>query len=171
MATFRDYAKMSNLHLNLKKTMVIPLATEPLKNWQDALHTDCPSWKGTKVARWGKYLGYAVGPEGQVHNFTSCEEKLELRGKLWQSLPTGLHGACTAYNTYCASLPTYHLQLQDPTPTLLDTEKKTLRKCFAGPGNWCLPEDLWHLSSFGFPRDARKFPTLATAAQVRTAVW
>ena len=97
---------------------------------------------------------------------------MEIRGKLWQSLPTGLHGACTAYNTYCASLPIYHLQLQDPTPMLLDTEKKkTLRKCFAGPGNWCLPEDLWHLSNFGLPRDARNLTTLATAAQVRTAVW
>ena len=94
-----------------------------------------------------------------------------MRGKLWQSLPTGLHGACTAYNTYCASLPTYHMQLHDPTDTLLDTEKRTLRKCFSGPGNWCLPGDLWHLSKFGFPRDARNFSTLATAAQVRTAIW
>ena len=115
-------------------------------------------------------MGYAAGPEGRTHDFTSCAEKLELRGKLWQALPKGLHGACMAYNTYCASLPIYHVQSQDPTVTLLDAEK-TLRKCFSGPGNWCIPNDLWHLSRYGFPRDARKFATLATAAQVRTAVW
>ena len=133
MTIFREYAKMSNLHLNLKKTVVIPLSTVPLKDWAADFYAQCPSWQGAKIARWGKYLGYAVGPEGRIHNFTSCEEKLEMRGKLWQSLPTGLHGACSAYNTYCASLPTYHLQLQDPTATLLDTgRKKNTSQVFFG---------------------------------------
>ena len=126
MDIFKDYGRMSNLHLNLNKTVVIPLSTEPIKEWSRAFLPNCPSWNGVKIARWGRYLGYAVGPQGRIHNFTACEEKLDLRGKLWQVLPRGLHGACVAYNTYCASLPTYHVQLQDPTGTLLEAEKENI---------------------------------------------
>ena len=44
--TFRRYAAMSGLHLNLRKTVVIPLVPEALDQWGDRFLREHPAWQG-----------------------------------------------------------------------------------------------------------------------------
>ena len=87
------------------------------------------------------------------------------------SQPTGLHYGTLTYNTFAISTLTYVSQLERPSATVKQTEKKALRKAVAGPAQWIMPEDLWYLEEYGQQSSFKSIDVTARAAQVRTAVW
>ena len=59
-----------------------------------------------------------------------------------------------------------------PTPAALEAEKHALARFAAGPGNWAVPADLFHLElSYGLPFRFRSLLLTARASQVRIALW
>ena len=61
-------------------------------------------------------------------------EKFTKRVGQWKLIPTGLHGATAAYNTFGASVLSYLGQLEAPPPEALDAEEAALRQAVPGPG-------------------------------------
>ena len=62
MSVFQEFAKISNLRLNLDKTVLIPLweSSEPsIRRW---LRNDFPSWAGVEISWAARYLGFYIGP-------------------------------------------------------------------------------------------------------------
>ena len=60
--TFEEYASISGLHLNLAKTVVIPLWIEPLIKAQESFAKVHPWWWEMKWADHASYLGFILGP-------------------------------------------------------------------------------------------------------------
>ena len=76
MRTFQEYGSMSGLHLNLQKTVVIPLADVDPAAWGDRFTAAHPSWTGVQFATWATYLGFAVGPGKADHSWDKANTKL-----------------------------------------------------------------------------------------------
>eukprot|EP00959_Pyramimonas_sp_CCMP1952_P336831 7053080-Pyramimonas_sp.AAC.1 len=54
---FDDFALVSGLHLNIPKTVLVPLDPGADEAVRDALRTRAPGWGGVLVASSAKYLG------------------------------------------------------------------------------------------------------------------
>ena len=66
----------------------------------------------------------------------------------------------TVYDAICI--------LEFPPTWTLQEEEKALRSAASGPGNWCVPGDLWTLNeSFGLAKSSNSLACLARAAQLR----
>ena len=76
---FRRYAAMSGLHLNLRKTVFIPLASEALEPWGERFLREHPAWQGVQINDRGTYLGFAVGPGQAGHSWDKASGKLPAR--------------------------------------------------------------------------------------------
>ena len=59
---FAELAKISNLALNIPKTVCIPLWRTNLDRTRQTITTVCPQWNEIQVSDTGKYLGFYVGP-------------------------------------------------------------------------------------------------------------
>ena len=62
MKTFREFAKISNLHLNIDKTGLVPLWESTAKSVRRWLMDDFPSWAKVDIAWSARYLGFHSGP-------------------------------------------------------------------------------------------------------------
>ena len=84
-AVFQDYARTSNLTLNLGKTIVIPLSCKvTLAEWRDRVLYRHPCWWGTSFRLSGTYLGFVIGPGAEDKVWYKPVERLlaQLVGKL-----------------------------------------------------------------------------------------
>ena len=80
MAIFCEFASISNLHLNIDKTVLIPLweSSEPsIRRW---LQDDFPNWAGVEITWAACYLGFFVGPR----------RTFQTRVTAWSALHLGL---------------------------------------------------------------------------------
>ena len=59
---FTRFAAVSGLDLNIGKTVLIPLGDESCEAVRASLAAAGDLWMDIEVARWGRYLGFAVGP-------------------------------------------------------------------------------------------------------------
>ena len=63
---FRKFQKASNLALNPKKSILIPLggffSPALAQQYADFLALNVPSWRDFGIAPFGVYLGFAIGP-------------------------------------------------------------------------------------------------------------
>ena len=171
-ALFDHFATVSGLRLNLPKTVVIPLWEQDVQEIQAELQRRLPERSGVSFCAWGRYLGFATGPQKDVHSWDKAVAKFleSFQGWSWNTL--GLQYAAAAYNTYLISLLLFVGQLERPAPAALNAESAMLRRVAVGPGNWCTPEDLWHLREcYGMPTSFRSLQVSTLAGQVRVATW
>ena len=59
---YMDLATISNLNLNLPKTICIPLWATSIPIAKATIVAICPGWSQNEVSSTGKYLGFYVGP-------------------------------------------------------------------------------------------------------------
>ena len=59
---FSEFSKISNLHLNLKKTICIPLWEHGVDNLHQIVKARVPIWANLKIDTKGTYLGFVIGP-------------------------------------------------------------------------------------------------------------
>jgi hypothetical protein len=60
---FSQYAAISGLELNIKKTMFIPLwPVSSIRGLRNLVRELCPAWGGINIDVKGKYLGFVIGP-------------------------------------------------------------------------------------------------------------
>ena len=63
LSIFKEFAHISNLQLNLTKTVLIPLwesSQDVVRGW---LRHELPAWQGVEIAWTAQYLGFYIGPE------------------------------------------------------------------------------------------------------------
>ena len=96
---YPDFGNISNLKLNLPKTVLIALWPCILKQMRSTLLRDTfPEWCSAKLDTWGRYLGFAVGPGRESHSWDKAIDKYVERSDLWSGFSLGLHVAAQIYN-------------------------------------------------------------------------
>ena len=168
---FDEFAKLSGLHLNIGKCVIIPLTTTPLQEVRERLANDIPEWRNMQVAWSGTYLGFVIGPEKQDQSWHRATTKYQSRVAAWAKQGLGLQYDAMVYNTFAITTLAYIAQLEAPPCWLLQEEGKCLRTAAPGPGKWAVPTDLWCLhESFGLARSFKSLGWLVRAAQLRVRV-
>ena len=168
MPVFLELAAVAGLHVNVQKTVVVPLGDQPLDAVRADLATACPGWGGLRLAYSASYLGFVLGPARGDATWDGPLRKVLDRAAAWGARPLGLQLAAAAWNGYALSTCAFVAQL-DALPAAWDAvEARALRRLVPGPGNWCQPRDL-HLLRRGyhFPRAFADLRPRALAAKMR----
>ena len=169
---FQEFSQISGLHLNLRKSFIIPLDEGELNAFQDRLAEQLPAWRDMQVARKGKYLGFFVGPEKEDKSWEEPTTKFLNRCDLWEKQGAGLQYQTTAYNTFALPTLLYIAQLEKPPDDTLLAETQGLRKVVKGPHQWAHAEDLWRLKEhYGQAKSCKSLTHTAVAAQLRVGQW
>ena len=168
---FTQYAAISGLLLNAKKTVLIPLWGDShiaLEDAQIVLLEVCPMWKDFLVTGSGKYLGFWIGPLRQDKSWDDPLKKFRTRTDLWAGYKLGIPCNATAYRSYCFSVLGFIWQLDSLPIRALEDELWALRRLAAGPGNWWRRIDLFLLrESYGMPFAFPCMEIVALAAKLR----
>ena len=131
---FEEFGRISGLHLNGSKSVVIPLSVGTLDAFRTRLTDVVPDWNNMMVAYGGTYLGFSVGPQKKDQSWTKGAAKFEARVNVWGKQPLGLHYAAMTYNTFAMTVLGYICQLEEPPDWLLAQEEVALRTVAKGPG-------------------------------------
>lgn len=152
MTVFSEFAKMSNLHLNLSKTVLVPLwpsSETSIRRW---LRDDFSDWAGVEISWAARYVGFYIGPLRGTLSWSKPQSEFKRRVIARSSLHLGMHFSSRVYRTFCVALFGFLSQLEDIPESVLNDEPWALRRVAPGPGNWVCPVDLHHLSvAFNFP--------------------
>ena len=106
------------LHLNLPKTVLIPLWEAPPERVRSEIIAMWPELERleVEVGTWSRYLGFAVGPGQGVLSWVKPCDKVTERVRSWNW--GDLQYSVVAYNTYIASVWGFVAQLEDPPPAV-----------------------------------------------------
>ena len=167
MAIFKDFARISNLRLNIDKTVMIPLWESTAEGVHRWLRSDFPQWAKIDVAWSACYLGVHVGPHRARKNWTKAIAKFQKTVEAWSSLSPGMSLNASIFRTFCSSVLSFLWQLDDVPEEVYKLEHWALRRLAPGPGNWLRPAELHHMKSFGAPFDFPSFRHMALAAKLR----
>ena len=66
---FDTFGRVSNLDLNIGKTVAIPLGHRTPEDVSRSLRDKGDPWANMQVATWARYLGFATGPGKQDHSW------------------------------------------------------------------------------------------------------
>ena len=168
---FAEFQLISNLSLNISKTVCMPLWVNGVDEVASRLHVVTPSWASICIALKGTYLGFVVGPGKGTESWVKPLEKFKQRVARWSQVPGGMQFSAVAYNTFALSTLLYIAQLEPVPEFVFEEERKQVLKMFSGPGNWIGPEDLWFLKEhFGLAKSAQSLACVARAAKLRVAI-
>ena len=155
---FDDYGDISNLRLNLAKTVVIPLFLP--QNWLEARRIvlgTVPRTELMKITLSAMYLGVHLGPEGFLQGWQAPIAKFTERINKWGSIFLGVLGDTKTYKIFCFSVLQFYLQFYELPEGITNLEKKASARIFKGPGKWISEADIAALYSqlgapFSLPR-------------------
>ena len=172
LAIYKEFEAVSNLKLNLPKTVLIPLWPCKMQEWKgNVLHDALPEWCRCDVATWSRYLGFAVGPGRDNHSWDKPLEKYRERAKLWSQQHLGMHYAAHSYNAFTLPTLSFVWQLENVPEYAFQEEDRILRSLTKGPGKWRISSDLYHLHQhFGQARSFKSVEHVALAAKLRLFV-
>ena len=104
MHMFKEFASISNLQLNLEKTVLVPLwpsSTMSIRRW---LRDDFPSWAAVEIAWSAKYLGMYIGPDRGTRSWARPCEKFRERVLALASLHLGMRMSTEYSAAHCCLL-------------------------------------------------------------------
>ena len=160
---FQVRAGFSNLHLNLGKTVLVPLflpgKLEEAKAW---LRERVTSSLGMRIEDKSTYLGIEFGTWGGKRRAGTPPHTRNCRGRdhLWTDKGLGILYALRAYRTVCVSILQFDLQLDGCNDDQREVECSALLGICKGPGNWIPPQDIWVLrAQLGYPWRSRPLPS------------
>ena len=167
---FTEFGQISGLHLNLPKTVLVPLFHgEHAAILHDVLAAS-PGWGGLRVAGRARYLGYLLGPDRGHSSYDKAFDKVLDRAAWWGEAGGGLYLTSVAYSVYITSVVGFLMQLEAiPTQRWEAVEKEALRRLVSGSTQWTSPGDLRHLQVLGFPRGFADMQRRQRATQLRVA--
>ena len=168
---FEEFERISNLGLNVNKTVVIPLWLNGIEEVRRNIDTWAPGWGSVQVESSGTYLGFKVGPGKGSTSWDKPLCKFHDRVNKWKCMGAGMQYATVAYNVFAVSVLSYIAQLEEVPQSVLDAERRCLLRMFPGPGTWIDHEDLWYAhESFGLAKSATPIELMARAAKFRVAM-
>ena len=167
---FADFERISNLGLNIKKTVCIPLWTSGIGELQHSISKIAPLWADIKIDSKGTYLGFVIGHGKGPSSWTKPLERYKDRVKRWSKVGGGMQLAALAYNIFALSTLLYVAQLEPIPNHVYELERENILKMFPGAGTWAICEDLWYLrENFGLAKSAQPLVCIARAAKIRIA--
>ena len=154
---FTRFGSFSNLVINQKKVVVVPLWT---------LNTDSdevPSWLFASLwplAKWdskGKYLGVFLGPGATpMDSYNGALKKLQDRLSKWKGPHFSLFHKLELWNIYIITLFSYVDQVFVQPLEVTEAILKALKSFVGGAHGWIHPVGLAHLRSwYNFPGDLK----------------
>ena len=170
-STFDEFERISNLGLNVKKTVVIPLWYEGREEVKAGIGSWAPGWDNVLVEFSGTYLGFKVGPGKGCTSWDKPLNTFHDRVRRWRNVGGGMQFATLAYNVFAVSVLSYIAQLEEVPRHVVESERARMLHMFPGPGTWIIPEDLWFAAeNFGLAKSAVSVELMARAAKFRVAV-
>ena len=168
---FSDFAAASGLHLNLAKTVLLPLWTWQSEVAAAAWRRAVPEWESVRVAHSGPYLGFEVGPAAADISWVAPIRKFKEAVSTWAANSPGMHLTTLAYNMYAVSRLQYVAQLHGEPPGWQQLEKWAIQRLFPGPAGW-LPQVVAQSlrDEFGMPSQVQSLATAGPAAMLRVAL-
>ena len=168
--TFAEFHLISNLALNISKTVCMPLWPNGEQEIANRIQATMPRWANICIASKGTYLGFVMGPGKGTDSWIKPLEKFKQRVARWSQVKAGMQFSAVAYNTFALSTLLYIAQLEPVPDFVLDEERKQVLKMFPGPGTWISPEDLWSLKEhYGLAKSVQSLACIARAAKLRVA--
>jgi hypothetical protein len=135
LALYKEFAEVSNLKLNLRKTVLIPLWPCSLQQMKATLlRVVFPDWCNTTLSMWSLYLGFAVGPGRENHSWDKPLDKYRNRTSLWKDQCLGLHYTAHCYNSFILPTLSFVWQLEDVPGQVFTEEALSLSSLTQGPG-------------------------------------
>lgn len=160
---FCEFGRISNLHLGMSKTIVMPLWNFNHGSFVSYLRDTFPFWSRARVM---------VGPGKSSRSWDSPLKKYRERSRIWSKLPVGLLLSIQNYKTFVFSVLSFVQQVEHIPDRLFSAEAEALRRFAPGPGNWIMPGDLYNLVDlFGFPMSFPSLRTSALAAKLRVLAY
>ena len=167
---FQSLAAASGLHLNVSKTVLLPLWTWRQRAAEELWTEVVPAWSRVRVAYAGTYLGFEVGPAAADTSWTAPLRKYREAVCSWVARAPGLHLMILAYNTFVLSKLQYVAQLHGIPPGWDELEGWAIRRLFPGPFQWLPPGVAHNLrDEFGMPSQLQTLGAAGPAAQLRVA--
>ena len=164
---FLDFAKISGLHLNVEKTVVVPLSVYEETKIRNLIGSRAPDFGGVKIATSAKYLGLFVGPGKGILSWQEPLEKYLDRARTWGKQGIGMLLSLQAYQVYVSSVLQFVLQLEDLPENFAEQERRACRALLPGPMGWMVPSCLKDARHFGFPMELMDMDAVALAAKAR----
>ena len=167
---FREFRMISNLGLNIKKTVCMPLWPTGIRDLVETLGRQIPGWAQIQIDSRGKYLGFMIGPGKATSSWDKPLKKYKERVARWSQIGGGMQYATLAYNIFALSTLLYVAQLEAVPRFVLIEERVQILRMFPGPGQWMIPEDAWYLKeNYGLAKSAQPLALVARAAKLRVS--
>ena len=165
---FSDFASISGLHLNIPKTVLVPLAPFDEQAVREEVRATTQAWGNIVIASTAKYLGFYVGPGREGLSWEAPLQKYLKRARLWGKLGVGAYLSMDAYKIYICSVLSFVGQLDNLPDNWRDFELKACSALFPGPTRWITPGCLKELKAM---HSGKEWPnldhtTLASKARV-----
>ena len=164
---FADYARISNLHLNLGKTVLTPLWPASPQEVRTTVYDAVPEWASVKIQGHGEYLGFQLGPSASDSSWDKPLKKFIDRAAAWGRTGCGFQLSALALQVYITPVLGFVSQL---LPARGDWEvwlRKACSKLFPGPFRWLSTSILLDLKPLGFSGGATNLEALSLAARFR----
>jgi hypothetical protein len=174
---FQRFAKVSNLYLNLPKTVIIPLWPKGIKETKYKLQSQSEHSMEHRrllltvdIASHGRYLGFMEGPGKRDHSWDKPLIKYDKVSRIWAKERAGLHMSIKAHNVYAISVLSFVGQLENPSDPTIKTSKSLIPIMASGPGNWISHQDLIYAKdSYGQASQLRSIKHMCQASHIRVA--
>ena len=108
---FDEFARASGLHLNLAKSVVLPLWDWRLDAAKAVWQREVPEWASMRVAHSGTYLGFQVGPLAADATWEVPLRRFKEAILSWEGHGLGMHLTVLAYNVFIFPRLLYAAQL------------------------------------------------------------
>ena len=69
--------QIDGLTLNRRKSYWVQYGSESCQSLLDCVATNCENFERMKIAKYAKYVGTMIGPEGHVHRWTAPRKIIE----------------------------------------------------------------------------------------------
>lgn len=167
---FDEFGAISNMQLNMNKTVLIPLWHCELHAAQAYVRETFPFWFQSQISRSGRYLGVEIGPGKNCKSWGAAVRKYEERALVWSQCRQGLFRNVSNYKIFVVSVLSFVMQLENVPADFSRLENRVLHLFTPGPGNWIHKKDLFNLQKlFSFPNSFASVLTLAVASKLRVS--
>jgi len=167
---FALIAEVSNIHMKMKKTVVVSLWKCNVEDAKILLLNVAPEWSEVAVASSAKYLGIYLGMVTASLLFKDASNKFFQRVGCARSSGLGLLAAVAEYNTMCVPVFSYVSQFHVVPSNVLQLEGRMLQRMVKSPRFTFTRELLFSLKCVGLPMEFRSLRLSNIAAILRTAL-
>ena len=164
---FLDFGRVAGLHLNICKTVLVPLFRFDETDVRALVSSGAPDWGGVRIASSAKYLGFYVGPGKGDSSWREPLQKFLDRARQWGKLGLGMLLSLQAYQVYISSVLQFVAQLEPLPINFRNIERSATQALLPGPTAWMLPTCLKDAAYFHFPVALVDLFAISLAAKVR----